>query len=181
MAKKEYKVKGFIFYDETDAKEAENELKGVEYMRSRIDMTNLEAALSSYKMMNDKKLFKTPVGYCFLSSLRENIINCGIDENDIDPVNIVITQGIKSVKEESKLVSKYKGRFVNMMILNVLLVLTLIVFAIIANNSDNINIVNYKNRIDAQYTQIEESLSQWSKELKEKEILLDKLEKELQK
>lgn len=179
MSKKEYSVCGFTFYDASDAKEAENELKGVEYMKSRIDMSNLESALSTYNMMNNKKLFKTPVGYCFLSSLRDDIIKCGISENDISPVNIVVTSGVKNVREESKLVNKYKSRFVNMVIFNVLLIIMLVLFAIIANNSDNINIVNYKNRIDAQYTHIEEHLSQWSQELKEKEIELDRREKEL--
>ena len=96
MAKKEYSVNGFTFYDESDAKEAENELKGVEYMRSRIDLSNLESALSSYNMMNNKKLFKTPIGYCFLSSLRNDIIKLGISDDDISPVNIVITSGAKN-------------------------------------------------------------------------------------
>ena len=179
MANKEYVVGGFTFYDEADAKEAENELKGVQYMKSRIDYTNLESALASYNMMNNKKLFKTPIGYCFLNSLRDNIINKGINDTDISPVNIVITSGVKTVREESKLVSKYKNRFVNVMILNVLLIIMIVVFAVIANNSENINIINYKNRIDAQYASMEDSLSQWSRELKEKEIELDKLEKEL--
>ena len=66
-----------------------------------------------------------------------------------------------------------------MIIVNVILIVVLILFAIIANNSNNLNVINYKDRIDEQYKDIDNSLSEWSRELTNKENQLREKAEEL--
>lgn len=67
-----------------------------------------------------------------------------------------------------------------MLILNAILLVMFVIFAVIASNSKNLNIINYQNRIDAQYRDLENSLNDWSRELKIKEQQLNERESELQ-
>lgn len=183
MAEKVFEVGGFSFTNEDAAKEAMNELNGVNYMKNRIDMNNINSVLSSYNMMNDKGLFKTPVGYSFLNSLRTKLIESGIEESEIKPVktNVVTALSEKKgkIKKEKKIDSIYRHRFIDMIIVNVILIVVLILFAIIANNSNNLNVINYKDRIDEQYKDIDNSLSEWSRELTNKENQLREKAEEL--
>lgn len=181
MVKKKYNVGGFLFDNENDAKAAESELKGIEYMKERTDLSNVDATLASYNMINEKKLFKTPIGICYLRELRASIIEKGVLEEDVPPINIdFVSDGNSKKKKTSEKETIYKSRFINMIIVNVLLIVMLVLFAIIANNSKNINIINYKNRIDAEYKDLEINLSQWSQELIQKEKRLNELEKLLE-
>ena len=181
MAGKSYVVEGFCFKTEAEAENAKNELKGVKYMKERIDYINMSSALSTYNMINEKGLFKTPVGISFLYDVRKNIIENGILEEDVPPVKLETSDKKSKTKiytgqnEESI----YKSRFINMIIVNVVLIITLILFAIIANNSENLNIINYHNRIEEEYQDRENNLSQWSQELKLKEKELNERESEL--
>ena len=56
-----------------------------------------------------------------------------------------------------------------MVILNVVLVVILVLFILISNNSKNLNIINYRNRIDAEYTEKEDNLARWEKQLQIRE------------
>lgn len=188
MSTKTYNVGGFVFTDEKLAKDAENEFEGVKFMMKKINMKNINSAVSAYKMMNEKSVFKTPVGFSYLYSLREQLINAGVE--DLPEVNVFITAA--SDEKQSKAKSKgkkktvlseeesvFKHRFINMIIVNVVLIILLIAFAIIANNSENLNIINYQNRIDKQYKEIDESLSEWSRELTKKEKIINDKANEL--
>lgn len=178
MTEKSYIVEGFGFKTETEAENAKNEQKGVEYMKQRIDYKNLSASLSAYNMMNDKKLFKTPVGISFMYELRKSIIENGVLEEDVPPIRVDISDSVAS-SDKKGTESVYKRRFINMIIVNIALIIIFILFVLIVNNSDNLNIINYQNRIDAQYKDMEEDLSEWSIELKNKEEELKEREREL--
>lgn len=183
MATKVYEVGGFSFTNEDVAKEASNELNGVNYMKARIDMNNINSVRSSYNMMNDKGLFKTPIGYSFLYSLRTKLIESGIDESEIPKIKANVSTALADkkgkIKKEKKVDTVYKHRFIDMIIVNIVLLVVLILFAIIANNSDNLNVINYKARLDEQYKGIDNSLSEWSRELTNKENKLREKAEEL--
>lgn len=178
MTEKSYIVEGFCFKTEAEAENARNEQKGVEYMKKQINYNNLSASLSAYNMMNDKRIFKTPVGISFMYEVRKHIIDNGVLEEDIPPINVDISGSVTSTKKKD-VESVYKSRFINMIIVNVALIITIILFIIIVNNSENLNIINYQKRIDAQYKDMEDNLSKWSIELKNKEEELKEKEKEL--
>lgn len=181
MADKVFVVSGIAFTSEDMAKEATNEANGVEYLKKRMDFKRPETVLETYKMVIEKGLFKTPVGYSFLLETRSKLLSAGIDEADIPNITIsnIATPKSKQKKTEKEIESAYKGRFINMLILDVVLLIAVILFAIVASNSKNINIINYKNRIDSQYKYIEQNLSEWSDELKVKEQNLIQREEEL--
>lgn len=176
MTEKNYIVDGFSFDTESMAKEAENEKKGIAYIKQKMDYGNPSSALSTYNIINEKGLFKTPLGINFMYEARKKLIDSGVEEEDIPPVILRKENKKDKLGEESP----YKVRFINMLILNGILLIMLIVFAVVANNSKNLNIINYQNRIDAQYRDLENSLNDWSRELKIREQQLNEREKELQ-
>ena len=148
-------------------------------MKSRTDMSNVKNVFSAYNRMNEKGLFKTPIGYNYLYSLRTIIMDSGqYGEDEVDDIKVFSGTGsktkVKTVYKDAD--SVFKNHFINMIIVNVVLVLILVIFVIISNNSENINIINYKNRIDEQYKAQEENLAQWSRELELKEKSLEELE-----
>jgi len=58
--------------------------------------------------------------------------------------------------------------------LNIALVILIILIIAITNNSKNVNVLNYKNRLDAEYTSRENDLAIWEEELEEREKQLEK-------
>ncbi len=63
-----------------------------------------------------------------------------------------------------------------MIVLNIIFLIFLILFIVISNNSKNLNIINYRTRINAEYTEKEDNLARWDEELKEREKQLENLE-----
>lgn len=178
MSKKSYIVDGFCFETENKAKEALNEKKGIDYIKQKIDYNNPSSALATYNMINEKGLFKTPLGISFMYEVRANIIKSGVKEEDVPP--IILKDYVQKSETGDTPKSPFKARFVNMLILNVILLVMFVVFVIIASNSKNLNIINYQNRIDAQYRDLENSLNDWNRELKIKEQELNEKESMLQ-
>ena len=75
--------------------------------------------------------------------------------------------------------SVYRTRFISAVILNAILIIVVILILLIANNSKNTNILNYKNRIDAEYHDKENALVKWKNELDIREEYLKQRENEL--
>ncbi len=184
---RKYVVDGFEFNSVTDAELAKNELNGVEYLKERTDFKNAKNVLSVYNTVVDKQLFKTPVGYKFLKDLQEILYkSVEIDNDDIVAIPVFSEKGKEKSKEKkskktksfilSKEDEKYKNRFTNSVIINILLVILLVLFIIISSNSNNANIINYENRINREYTEKENHLAKWQQELTIKEQQLRDLE-----
>ncbi len=72
--------------------------------------------------------------------------------------------------------STYRAKYINMIVLNIIFLIFLILFIVISNNSKNLNIINYRTRINAEYTEKEDNLARWDEELKEREKQLENLE-----
>ena len=175
-------VDGYLFEDEEVLKAARNELEGVEYLRKRTNYSNPRNVLNIYNTVIEKKLFKTPVGYEFLRELQEYLYNSDVIDNDqiaAVPVYVQKSKGKKlrfsfsKVKRTVDKTSPYRSRFINMVILNIIFLIFLVLFVIISNNSKNLNIINYKTRIDAEYTEKENNLAKWAQELSEREKQLE--------
>lgn len=177
MKNEKYTAGGYLFEDEESLKEARNELEGVEYLKKRTNYKNPKSILNIYNTVIEKKLFKTPVGYEFLKQLQDYLLESEeIDGDQIMPIPIKrITEkkgkkfSIPKIKRSIDKSSPYRNRFLNMVILNVVLVVILVLFILISNNSKNLNIINYRNRIDAEYTEKEDNLARWEKQLQIRE------------
>lgn len=200
MADDKLNVDGFCFKNKAEAVEAKNEYDGVQYMRSRTNMNNPANVYSVYKNIIDKNLFKTPVGIKYLCELREVLVKSGkYSSEELNQLSIPVPEtgggkAVKAKKEKHELSKKevirsmksydieahYRNKFINAVIVNVVLIIVLILIVTIAGNGDNINILNYKNRIDAEYQDRENTLAQWEKELDIREEYIKQREKELE-
>ncbi len=171
-------VSGFEYATADDAEKAANELSGIEFVRSRTDMNNPKLVLSVYNKMVEKNLFRTLNGYAFLKELQDYLYSSSeIGDEEIKPIKApYLDDSKKKLKDDSV----YKPRFVNSLIVIVLLVITIIAMIIITTNSKNLNILNYKDRLEAMYNEKEDNLAKWDAELKERESELDEREKMLE-
>ena len=105
-----------------------------------------------------------------------------IDNSQIAPIPVWESEkkgkkvrfDFSGIKRAADKTSPYRNRFINMVILNVILLIILVLFIFIANNSHNLNIINYKNRIDAEYTEKEDNLAKWEEEISLREQELEK-------
>lgn len=183
IEKNKYVVDGYSFSSKEEMEEAKNELSGIEYLESRTDLTNVKNVYATYNKIIEKELFRTPLGYKFLKELQDVLYKSNeIDDEDILPIPILKTSDKIVIKQKapkvpqnydlSELEIRYKNKFINMIIFSLFLILILVLMFFITNNSKNTNIINYKERIDREYSKKEDSLVKWSEELslKEKEL-----------
>ncbi len=184
MVNEKYAVDGYVFETEEEYNDAVKEKKGVDYMRSRTNMNNIQNVREVYEKVLEKNIFKTPIGYNFMRELQEILMKSKlISDEEIKNIKVENNGGKKLVeankqlkKQLSDVESVYKNRFFNSVILNVGLVILIILIIIITTNSNNTNILNYKNRLDAEYTSKEDDLAAWEEELKIREELLEEQE-----
>jgi len=176
---KKYIVDGIKYPTDSEALKAVNEINGIKYVKDRTDMSNPQLVLNIYNKMLDKKLFTTANGYRFLLELRDILIKSDeIDNKLIRPIEAP-TFGGESFAERKKAESPYKSKFINSVIINVLLAITIVVMVYITTNSKNLNILNYKSRLAAMYEEKENELAIWNDQLRDKEESLNNREEEL--
>jgi len=185
MKNEKYTVDGYLFEDEEGLKEAKNELEGVEYLKKRTNYSNPKNVLNIYNTVIQKKLFKTPIGYEFLKELQEYLYNSDkIDNGQIEAIPVYTPKSkrrkvkfnLPKIRRSIDKNSPYRTKYINMIILNIIFIIFLILFIVISNNSKNLNIINYRARINAEYTEKEDNLAKWDEELKEREKQLEGLE-----
>ncbi len=181
MINEKYAVDGYVFETEQEYNDALNEKKGVDYMRSRTNMNNIASVQEIYEKVLEKNIFKTPIGYNFMRELQNILLKSSLVDND-EIKNIKVDKsGDKKILESNKQLknklknveAEYKNRFFNSVVLNVALIILIVLIIVITNNSKNVNVLNYKNRLDAEYTSKENDLAAWEEELEEREKLLE--------
>lgn len=191
--REDYCIDGFLFQTSEEAEQAEKEMEGIHYIKTKLDMENPKAVLQVYDNLIKQQLFETPVGYCFLHELKEYLVAAPtILREDIKA--IPIKQGVETrLPEEQRLKKKsdkkaekeqrqhkkqeqkreknvnYKSRCTLFMTTTLILAISVITMMILAATSDNVNILNYENKLIDKY-------SAWEQELDEREQILDELE-----
>lgn len=189
-----YIVDGFCFKTEEEANIARNEIDGIEYLMKRTNFNNSANVLAIYDRVIDKELFKTPIGYAFLKDLQQKLYDAeDIDDGMIRGIPVSSSVIVTNSKRKSKvkrernkrskganktllpdeLEKKYKNRITNLIIVNVFIVIMLVIMLIITNNSENTNILNYRERLDREYTEKENELAIWDQQLKAREQQLN--------
>lgn len=183
-----YEVGGFLFQTEEEAELAKRELEGVRFIRQKTDLENPEIVFTVYQNLIQQDLFETPIGYCFLKELRDYLLMIPAIKNE----NVAdIPVKCKEISKEPKRVKKerrekkpeekkekrkekntnYKTRCHFFMITTLILAVSVATMMVLAATSDNINILNYENKLIDKY-------SAWEQELEEREQALEKQENE---
>lgn len=183
----EYVVDGFLFKSQEDADRAYEEQQKVQYISSKLDMSRPEAVLTIYQRITKGNMFYTPIGLEYVRELQSYLYKSqAILDDQIPDIVLPInyTEAIRAKETEAedtarrarktelqsaKTKKDYKQDYKYSVIVNVILAVTIIVLFIVALKSDNLNIINYRTRLQNEYASWEEQLSQREEAVREKE------------
>ena len=170
-------VNGFLFGDEEDIELANQELSAIHYIDKRIENRSGETVLGVYQGALEKRMFRTPVGYCYLHDLQKRMLRLGIRREQITPVPLyqVFNDSYKTEERPKRIqpVKKNKNavrrKLRNSVIANVILVILVISLFAIAMTGETPNILNYRNAVTNQYASWDEELTEREQAVREKE------------
>ncbi|MCM1282049.1 MAG: hypothetical protein NC180_04925 [Muribaculaceae bacterium] len=195
-----YRVEGFTFGTEEEARLAKKEAEGIKYILGRNDMEDPGTVLRLYNRLIEKEVFSTPVGFRFLGELRSGLLKLPYmqaehlrplptgqpgkpAEKKSDPLQAQAAKS-RAVEaedaeeedaeeedvEEEK--SYYRPFLVSTFFAVVFALALLGVFIITAVSKDNTTILNYENSLIDKY-------ESWDRQLTERERELERREAEL--
>ena len=195
-----YEAGGFVFRTKKEAELAQREIEGTKYLRQKLDMENPNAVFSIYQNLIEQDLFETPVGYCFLKELRDYLLMIPAISNEevlAIPIRYPQTEEeekkqkkeqkkeeqrkerqrekekAKNKKEQKKEGQNYKGRCQFFMVTSLILLISVGSMMLLAATSDNVNILNYENKLIDKYSSWEQELEEREQAVKEQEQALE--------
>ena len=195
-----YEAGGFVFRTKKEAELAQREIEGTKYLRQKLDMENPNAVFSIYQNLIEQDLFETPVGYCFLKELRDYLLMIPAISNEevlAIPIRYPQTEEeekkqkkeqkkeeqrkerqrekekAKNKKEQKKEGQNYKGRCQFFMVTSLILLISVVSMMLLAATSDNVNILNYENKLIDKYSSWEQELEERGQAVKEQEQALE--------
>lgn len=195
-----YEAGGFVFRTKKEAELAQREIEGTKYLRQKLDMENPNAVFSIYQNLIEQDLFETPVGYCFLKELRDYLLMIPAISNEevlAIPIRYPQTEEeekkqkkeqkkeeqrkerqkekekVKNRKEQKKEGKNYKGRCQFFMVTSLILLISVVSMMLLAATSDNVNILNYENKLIDKYSSWEQELEEREQAVKEQEQALE--------
>lgn len=195
-----YEAGGFVFRTKKEAELAQREIEGTKYPRQKLDMENPNAVFSIYQNLIEQDLFETPVGYCFLKELRDYLLMIPAISNEevlAIPIRYPQTEEeekkqkkeqkkeeqrkerqrekekAKNKKEQKKEGKNYKGRCQFFMVTSLILLISVVSMMLLAATSDNVNILNYENKLIDKYSSWEQELEEREQAVKEQEQALE--------
>lgn len=190
-------VSGFLFEDEEMAAQARKEEEGVRFIKEKSNLKSQEAVLKLYTTLLQQKLFVTPVGLRFLMELQGALLSSGMKKEDIPVLDVASFVPVPKVEEKKRPAkprvpknnfhpvqkmnnrveqgSGYKKAFHVALFFAIVFGLSVVGMFVIAEvSSNNVNIINYEEKLIDKY-------EHWNSELKDKEQQLKQWEKELEK
>lgn len=195
-----YEAGGFVFRTKKEAELVQREIEGTKYLRQKLDMENPNAVFSIYQNLIEQDLFETPVGYCFLKELRDYLLMIPAISNEevlAIPIRYPQTEEeekkqkkeqkkeeqrkerqrekekAKNKKEQKKEGQNYKGRCQFFMVTSLILLISVVSMMLLAATSDNVNILNYENKLIDKYSSWEQELEEREQAVKEQEQALE--------
>lgn len=195
-----YEAGGFVFRTKKEAELAQREIERTKYLRQKLDMENPNAVFSIYQNLIEQDLFETPVGYCFLKELRDYLLMIPAISNEevlAIPIRYPQTEEeekkqkkeqkkeeqrkerqrekekAKNKKEQKKEGKNYKGRCQFFMVTSLILLISVVSMMLLAATSDNVNILNYENKLIDKYSSWEQELEEREQAVKEQEQALE--------
>ncbi len=195
-----YKVEGYEFETQTQAKQAMKEAEGVRYIKNQTGMDDPELVLDLYNKLVTREVFVTPVGIGFLRELQEYLhTSPSIRAESILPIPVYRPEPVaeenkkeekeiqkraeKRKEEKAKVVKKeqrrrnrdYKTQFYVSTFFAVIFAIGIIgMFVITFLSENNVNIMNYEQTIIDKY-------ETWESQLEEREAQLEQREQGLYK
>lgn len=176
---------GYTFVSDEDVELARSELDKIRYVSGKLNANNPEIVLQVYNKLASGKIMATPVGYEYLRELQKYLYSCPqIDDARVLPVPVVvdISKSLHSSAEkeperrsyttEKAPTKNFRKQYKTSLIFNVILVLIVMAFYVVALKSDYPNIINYRNQITNEY-------ASWEQELTEREAVVREKEAEL--
>ena len=172
-------VEGYRFGSYQDAGLAEEEARKAAYFREKTVGRSGRNLLTVYDRMLDEKVFQTPIGWEYLKEMQEILRTAGIPEDMIRPIPLYMTFSHVTGEELDKSEvrqrirparpKKKADRFRISLVVNIFLAILVFAMFAITMNSDNPNILNYKQNITNQYASWDQELTEREKAVKEKE------------
>lgn len=188
-------VDGFLFKNEETAQLARKEEEGIRFIKQRTALDNPEVVLKLYKKLLEQELFVTPVGIRFLTELQNILLtSVYIARDEIPPIPVKATEVIQKAESaksaetgkqqveagnrvENKITGDYKKPFYVATFFAVVFAVSVLgMFIINAISGNNINIINYREKILNEYSGWEaeleseaERLQNWEKSLEQRE------------
>lgn len=175
--KNKFELEGFTFCSKQDMKVAENELKGVEYLKKKTNMKNPKSVLVVYNKIIAEGLFHTPIGMRYLIELQKYLLDSKeIDNNSVSQIPVEpLNEGVskKNIVDKIAMIfsnskKAYRERLKIAFMTNVILVLVIMTMFIIAKTSDQVNIINYEEKLIDKYASWEQDLTERENKLREK-------------
>ncbi|MCM1105603.1 MAG: hypothetical protein NC355_01540 [Blautia sp.] len=190
-----YRVEGFTFGTEEEARLAKKEAEGIKYILGRNDMEDPGTVLRLYNRLIEKEVFSTPVGFRFLGELRRGLLKLPyMQAEHLRPLPVYqpgkpaeekreplqaqtvkrrVMEEEEAEEEEAEVEKSYYRPFLASTFLAVVFALALLgVFIITAVSKDNTTILNYENSLIDKY-------ESWDRQLTERERELERREAEL--
>ncbi|MBQ6589562.1 MAG: hypothetical protein IJI01_12915 [Butyrivibrio sp.] len=174
-------VEGFQFTSEADTQKATMDASKIRLLQSRVKSSKPTDIKAVYEKSIENKIFKTPIGWCYLIGLRIRLIESGYSEEDIIPIPVGVSfsrhSAIESLSVKQRIKPEKKGKKVDFtkilsIICNIVLVILVILLFVIAATAENDNIINYKSNVTNRY-------ASWEQDLKEREKKVRIAEKRL--
>lgn len=180
-----YRVDGFSFETEEEARKAKKELDGIAYIRTQTKMNDPDVIFSLYSRLVEKQIFETAVGIEFLRELQSYLESVPyIKKEDIVPIPVP-DKGFEEnqrLREEQRAVRRqqeagseqvYRRRYrITGVLCAVLAAIVAGMFAITYISGNNTNIFNYEQKIIDKYEAWEQELSQREADVLRREQIL---------
>lgn len=176
----QFTINGFLFGSKDDVEIAKQELSAIQYIDHKIENRSGDTILSVYQAALEKRMFRTPVGYSYLHELQKRMEQAGISRDKIPGVplyqvyNNNLKDDIKPVRvvKRKKIKDKTKQQLRNSILANIVLVILVLALFLISLTGNNPTIINYRQKVENEY-------SEWSQELSEREQIIREKEKTL--
>ncbi|MCR4690902.1 MAG: hypothetical protein K5739_06135 [Lachnospiraceae bacterium] len=92
-------VGGIVFSDQEYADLARTEAKRIEALNARINYENPKSVISLYQKAQENNVFKTPVGITYMLQLQDYLLQQGVPQESILPIDLEGTMFAKKEKQ----------------------------------------------------------------------------------
>lgn len=180
-------VDGFVFAGPAQVKDAQEDVQRIGQLEEKLNYANLDAVAMVYIKSIQNGLFQTVVGYSYLKRLQLYLSEKNYQKIDFDkyPIPAYLNQEAAAGEMETKSSqggpkatfsgknSQTEQKLKTSVFLNILLIAAIIALFVITINGENVNIINYRYKIENEY-------SQWQKQLEEREAAVRDRERALE-
>lgn len=173
-----FMVGGYMFGNQEDVKQAQEEERTFAFLEQKINYDDTHTTLRIYEKAIEEKIFKTPIGFEFLRKIQQEPMSRGVPYEEIRPIPLYQvfsrTQVVKPARKTRVKVKPDKTKIYlgASLLLNAALAAAIIGMFVISLLGDTPNMVNYRYRIEDEY-------SAWEQELTERENRIKEREREL--